>query len=91
MTAMEVDVDQLEPVASTSYMACPSMNILRQTLSKSPNLSKYSYQYERIALKGAYAETLDRVNVLGNDEGYGHTGCAARSSCHERYQSLRLC
>ncbi|KLO15698.1 WD40 repeat-like protein [Schizopora paradoxa] len=51
------------------------MNILRRTLSKSPNLYKYSLRYERMALRGAYAETLDRVNVLGNDEGYGHTGC----------------
>ncbi|KAL5527685.1 hypothetical protein ACEPAG_6486 [Sanghuangporus baumii] len=51
------------------------MHRLFHNLASSPSTSAASFTYHREALKRAYARPFDRVNELGNDEGYGHTGC----------------
>ena len=43
-------------------------------LASSPTSSYASREYSRKFLRHAYTSPLDRVNVLGDERGYGHTG-----------------
>ncbi|KAH8118555.1 WD40 repeat-like protein [Phellopilus nigrolimitatus] len=52
-----------------------SMHRLLHDRTESPLLSAATYAFQRKALKRAFRGTLDRVNVLGDDDAYGHTGC----------------
>lgn len=50
------------------------INRVLRNLATSPTSSYASREYSRKLLRHAYMSPLDRVNVLGNDRGYGHTG-----------------
>lgn len=49
----------------------------RRLAQESP-ASRFSVSYKRNLLRGAYGSPLDRVDVLGNDSDYGHTGCVPK-------------
>lgn len=51
------------------------MHRLLHNVACSPSTSTATHEYRNKSLKQVYAGQLDKVNVLGNDNDYGHTGC----------------
>ncbi|THH06795.1 hypothetical protein EW145_g3845 [Phellinidium pouzarii] len=66
---------QNQPFSAPKASALRNPYRLVHDLATSPSLSTVRQVYQRDVLRHAYQGLFDRVNVLGNDEGYGHTGC----------------
>lgn len=76
--------------------AVPTMRKLMFDLASSSSGSRATQHYHRKALRRALRGPLDRVNVLGDDDGtYGHTGCVIMLHCrmtyHEHFWQMREC